>query len=282
MKNLKFVLVLLLFAFSAVMANGQAAERLKRTSYKTDRFDFGPGGTVAIIGAPEGSIRIEGWEKREIEISAEISLEAQTEDELKFLSEITGFVLGEELGRASITSVGAGDKKYLKQIKKKVSKTLAAMPYRIDYVIRAPRYSDLQIDGGDGSLDIVGIDGNLKVNFINTRARIDLVGGSLLAVFGTGTVDLAIPTRSWRGRFIDVQLAQGDLNVELPPGLNATLDATILRTGSIENSFSEMVPRIRKAEFTERSIAAKAGAGTVPLRFTVGDGTLKLNTYRKM
>lgn len=269
-----------LFAFSFVIGAGQAAERLKRTIFKTDRFDFGPGGTLSIIGAPEGSIRVEGWEKGEIEISAEIALEADTEADLNTLSEITGFVLREELGRVGVISVGVNDRKYLKQIKRKLPKTLAAVPYRIDYVIRAPRFSDLQIDGGNGKLDITGIDGTIRVNFLNADARIGLVGGSILATFESGTVDLAIPTRSWRGRFVDIQISKGDLNVALPTGLNATLDASILRTGTIENGFADLVPRIRKAEFTEKSIVAKAGAGTVPLRFTVGDGMLRLTTYR--
>lgn len=280
MKKIRIITVFVLIAFSFAIADGQATERLKRTTFKSDRFDFGPGGTLSIIGAPEGSIRVEGWEKGEIEISAEITLEADTETDLNVLSEITGFVLREELGRVGVISVGVNDKKYLKQIKRKLPKTLAAMPYRIDYVIHAPRFSDLQIDGGKGKLDITGIDGTMRVNFLDANARISLVGGSILATFESGTVDLAIPTRSWRGRFVDIQISKGDLNVALPTGLNATLDAAILRTGTIENSFSELVPRIRKAEFTEKSIAAKAGAGTVPLKFTVGDGTLRLSAYR--
>ena len=280
MNKIKIITLLLLFAISSIPVIGQAAERLKRTTFKTDKFDFGPGGTLAIIGAPSGSIRVEGWEKGQIEISAEISLEADSEADLNLLSEITGFVLTEELGRAGIASVGINDKKYLKQIKRKLPKNLAGMPYRIDYVVRAPHFSDLQIDGGSGKLHITGIDGTMRVNFLESDARINLVGGSLLATFGSGNVEVTIPTRSWRGRFVDVQLAKGELSAALPPGLNATLDASILQTGSIENSFSELVPRIRKAEFTDKSIAAKAGAGTVPIRFVVTDGILRLTTYR--
>src|SRR5215204_5526703 len=76
---------------------------LKRTTYKTDKLDFGVGGTLIVAGAPVGSIRVEGWTNREIEISAEIEVEAGTEADLEQLSEITTFALEESLGRTEIT-----------------------------------------------------------------------------------------------------------------------------------------------------------------------------------
>ena len=57
---------------------------------------------------------------------------------------------------------------------------------------------------------------------------------------------------------------------------NAELDAVILRTGNIENTFPDLKPRDRKVAFTDKSIIAKAGVGGAPLKFSVGDGTLKL------
>ncbi|HMJ07467.1 MAG TPA: hypothetical protein VK468_00585, partial [Pyrinomonadaceae bacterium] len=94
-----------------------------------------------------------------------------------------------------------------------------------------------------------------------------------------GNVDITIPTRAWRGRFADVQLASGTLDVKLPAGLNADVDGTILRTGKIENTFTEFKPRVRKGEFTDKLVVAKSGTGGVVLKFTVGDGTLKLSPY---
>jgi hypothetical protein len=55
----------------------------------------------------------------------------------------------------------------------------------------------------------------------------------------------------------------------------------ILRNGKIENGFSGFVPRKRNAEFTDRSIAGKSGVGSVPLKFTVGDGTMKIKEIGK-
>ncbi|MEQ1762975.1 MAG: hypothetical protein ABL984_07515 [Pyrinomonadaceae bacterium] len=275
MKKLNLLIIaILLLTFSA-------SAQLKRSTIKTDKLDFGSGGTISIQGAPKGSITVEGWSKNEVEISAEIIVEAATDADLEKLSKVTGFQLDESTGRVGIISLGTHDKKYVKTIDKKFPKELMGNAYRIDYVLKVPRYSDVQIDGGVGDLKVSNVEGALKINYLETNAKLDLVGGGVLAVFGKGEVDISIPTRSWRGRFADVQLATGTMSLNLPTGLNAEFDATILKTGKIENGFEGFKPRVRKVEFTEKSIAAKAGAGGIPLKFSVGDGTMKITTFGK-
>src|SRR5689334_12946858 len=77
---------------------------LSRIVTKTDKLDFGAGGTVAIMGAPNGSIRVEAAQRNEIEVTAEIELKASNEADLALLEKVTGFVLDESLGRVAINS----------------------------------------------------------------------------------------------------------------------------------------------------------------------------------
>jgi len=277
-KLLLFLLFISIFPFAV---SAQTKTLLKRTAHKTDKLDFGSGGTVVINGAPNGSIRVEGWNQNEIELSAEIQINASTESDIEQLTKVTGFVLEESLGRTGIISIGTHDKKYLKSVLKKFPKHLMGLPFRIDYIVKFPRFCDLEINGGSGDLTISGVEGMMKINYLETNAVIDLIGGGITATFGSGSVSVTVPTRSWRGRFADIQLAAGTMNVSLPAGLNAEIDASILRTGKIENEYANLKPRIRKVEFTEKSIAAKSGVGGVPLKFTIGDGTLNIFQARK-
>lgn len=277
----KSFLFVVFLSLVAVSGSAQTRTLLKRTTYKTDKLDFGAGGTLSVAGAPNGSIRVEGWNKNEIEISAEIEIQAETEAGLNEISKVTGFVLEESMGRTGIVSLGTHDKKYLKSVNKKFPKNLIGLPFRIDYVVKVPQYCDLQIDGGKGDLYIAGVDGTMKINYLDTNAKLNLVGGGILAVFGGGTVDVNVPTRSWRGRFADIQLATGTMSVSLPPSLDAEVDASILRTGKIENTYPDLKPRTRKDKFSEKLIAAKSGTGGVPLKFTVGDGTLNIFQLKK-
>ncbi len=254
----------------------QTKPLLKRTTYKTENIDFGAGGTVSIIGAPNGSISVEGWQKNAVEITADIEVQAETEADLALLARINTFVLDENFGYITVQSVGTYDKKYLKSVAKKFPKNLLTMPFRIDYRIKVPVYCDLEINGGHGDLNLSNVEGTMRINVLETNAKLDLIGGTIVATFGSGTVDVSIPTRNWRGRSADVQLASGTMNVLLPPNLSAEIDAKVLRNGQIENSYSMLKPRER-TKFTTKSIYAKAGNGGVNFSFTVGDGTLKLS-----
>ena len=261
--------------FSA-SAFAQAQPLIKRTIFKTDKIEFGPGGTITLIGAPKGSITIIGEPRRDIDISAEIEIQAATEDDLNQLSAVSGFVTEEAIGSISVISVGTYDKKYLKRVtKKKLPKRLRGLPLRIDYVIKVPQYSDLDVNGGEGDFELSGVNGAIKLNLVKTKAKLNLVGGGLAATVASGDVDVFIPARSWSGRYLEINLASGNMNVSLPPGLNAQIDANVLRTGAVNNTYPNIKAE-RKQPFTPTSVVGKAGNGGLVMKFTVGDGTLNM------
>lgn len=277
MKNKKLSLFLfaVVFVSLTVVSFAQTNPLIKRTTYKTETVEFGVGGTVSIIGAPAGSIIVEGWQKNVVEISAEVEMQAATEADLAELARVNGFAIDESFGHTRITSVGTHDKNYMKRVAKKFPKNLLGLPFKIDYVIKVPTYTDLQIDGGKGDLILSNVEGAMRINFLESNAKLNLIGGSIVATFGIGAVEVVIPNRSWRGRSADIQLASGTMRVQLPLNLNANLDARVLRGGRIENALTNLKPRDR-AKFTEKSISANAGSGGAFLTFIVGNGTLKL------
>ena len=179
------------------------------------------------------------------------------------------------MGRVSIVSVGTNDKDYMKRTAKKFPKKLLGMPFRIDYKIKVPVFSDLEITGNRGDLNLKTVEGAMRISFAETNANLKLSGGTIVATFGKGDVTIEILSRSWRGRNAEIQLASGNLNVLLPLNLNAELDASVLRTGKIENGYAALKPRER-TKFTDKLMNAKIGNSGVRFAFTVGDGTLKL------
>jgi hypothetical protein len=254
----------------------QTKQLLKRTTYKTENVKFGVGGTIAVTGAPLGSITIEGWQKNEVEISADIEVQAETEADLAQLAAVNSFVFDQTLGRINVISVGTNDKNYMKRNAKNFPKKLLAMPVRIDYKIKVPLYSDLEIDGGKGDFELSNVEGAMRINFLETNAKLRLLGGAIAGAFGGGDVNVEIPARSWRGQGVDIQLIKGTLNVSLPQNLNADFDASILRVGKIENGYASLKPREERKKFTEKLIEAKAGNGGAKFSFMVGDGDLKI------
>jgi hypothetical protein len=102
-----------------------------------------------------------------------------------------------------------------------------------------------------------------------------LTSGVVNVTIGSGKVDVKIPVRSWRGSGADIKLAVGEMTVELPAGFNGEMDATILRSGKIDDSFGELEP-LQRNSITPQLIRARAGAGGAAFRFTVADGTITI------
>ncbi|MDI1243617.1 MAG: hypothetical protein PSX80_17035, partial [bacterium] len=100
MKKLNLVIL------AVILLTISASAQLKRTTVKSDKLDFGVGGTITIQGAPKGSITVEGWSNNEVEISAEIIVEAATDADLERMAKVTGFQLDESTGRIGIISLG--------------------------------------------------------------------------------------------------------------------------------------------------------------------------------
>ena len=187
MKKSKIVLFFLFIGVFSASAVAQTPQLLKRTTTKTEKFDFASGGTVAITGAPDGSIRVKGSNKNEIEITAEIEVQAANEADLALLANVTGFVVDERLGRTSIITIGTHNKLADKKLWKKFPQKLAALPFRVDYTVSIPLYSNLEIDGGKGDVSISNIEGAIKIKLVDTNARIES-NGDLDAIIGTGDV----------------------------------------------------------------------------------------------
>jgi hypothetical protein len=253
------------------------APLIKRTTTRREVRRLGFGGSVTVYGAPEGSVTVEGWSRSEVEITAEVEQSADTEENLARLAALNTFLLDEDINHLSVLTVGLHDRKYAKRVARDLPKNLPAMPWKIDFHLKVPAMTDLEINAGRGALVVSGVEGALRINAGGGGAsQLTLTGGDVEATVTKGPVTVRVPSRNWRGRGMNVRVAGGDLEVQLAAGFSGDVDAEVLRAGRVENGFAGLEPRERSKP-TERSLQARAGAGGAPLTFTVGDGTLRIS-----
>jgi len=285
--NLKHIapIAIVLFAFTSISAQEKIQRQdkiqtiplgplLTRTTTRHESQRLGYGGTVTIVGAPKGSITVEGWNKSEVEVTADIELQAETEADLDQLATVNGFVFDEDLNHVSLLTTGTHDRIYMKRFKN-FPKKLLNLPWKIDFRVRVPATTDLEINAGHGAVKIAGIEGAMRISATESETALKLTGGVVSTTVTAGNVTLSIPARSWRGGGADIRVAAGVLNIELPTGFNGDIDADILRTGRIVNEYEGLQVR-EKPGINDRVIRARAGAGGAFFKFTVGDGTLNL------
>ena len=276
-----FLAAALLIALFATPARAQKdkkpeppATTLARTVTLHENHRLAYGGSVTISGAPVGSITIEGWDRSQVDITADIEWRAGSVADLDRLALVNNFIVDVDTNHIRIITRGTHDKQYMKQFGKNFPKTLMGMPWKINFKVMVPAITDLEIDAGSGPTKLAGVEGAIRFNALQSDADLTLTGGFFTAIIQQGAVNVRIPARSWHGMGASLQLAGGTLDVSLIPGFSGDIDATILRLGEIKNSY-QLEPRANNS-ITPRVLQGRAGVGGAKLSFTVGDGRIEI------
>ncbi len=254
-----------------------ATPLVTRSTMRHDSRRLGFGGAVTIVGAPVGSITIEGWQRSEIDVSAEVELRAPSAADLDRLAAVNGFVVDEDANHIRIITTGTHDKKFLKLVAKDLPKNLIGLPWKIDYHIKVPSMCDLAIDAGSGPIKLSGVEGSIRINALESVADLSLTGSDVFVIIQKGAVNFTIPARAWHGLRAEIKLASGNLSVDLMPGFSGDIDAQVVRSGEIRSTFPGLEPRDR-ASIGPRSVRARAGSGGALLTLTVGDGMIQIGS----
>lgn len=250
---------------------------IKRTINRHETHRLPYGGSLTVIGAPAGTITIEGWDRSEIDVTAEIELHAPSDADLDRLAVLNNFAVDVDVNHIRIITTGTHDKKFMKQATKNFPKALLGLPWKLDLHLKVPALTDVEIDAGVGPIKIGGVEGAMRLNALQSDADLSLTGGYFYAIIQRGAVNVTIPTRSWRGLGLNLQLAGGTLNVALAPGFSGDIDATVLRLGEVRNSYEGLASRNNSAP-NPRFLQGRAGAGGAKLSFTVGDGIIAIKS----
>jgi hypothetical protein len=246
---------------------------ITRTATRHETYRLPPAGTVTLSAAPAGSIIIEGWQQNAVDLTATIELQGPDATALDQLAAVNTFVVDVDSDHLRVLTTGTHDRVFMKKTTKNFPKALIGLPWKIDFHLKVPALTDLEIDAGNGPISLSGVEGALRLNALHSDANLSLTGGLVSVLIQSGTINLAIPGRSWHGLSAEVKLAAGNLNIDLMPGFSADINADVLRFGEIKNSFAGLKPQ-DQGSLAGRSIRARAGNGGATLNFTVGDGTI--------
>ena len=131
---------------------------LKRVISRHEAHRLPYGGTLSIVGAPVGSITIEGWNHNEVDVAAEIELHGPTNSDLDLLATVNNFAVDVDTNHVRIITSGTHDKKYMRQVARKFPKNLFGLAWKVDFHIKVPALTDIEIDAGIGPLKLSRVD----------------------------------------------------------------------------------------------------------------------------
>jgi DUF4097 and DUF4098 domain-containing protein YvlB len=146
-------------------------------------------------------------------------------------------------------------------------------PATVEYTLTVPRRAVLEsIELINGSLDIEGVEGNVKASSINGRvtasgllgeAKLSTINGQLQATF----------TRLDESKSITLNSMNGSVNLIIPSDSNAMIRAGTVH-GSISNDFGMQV---RHGEYVGHDLEGQIGTGGPRIKLDNVNGSIKIS-----
>ena len=81
----------------------------------------------------------------------------------------------------------------MKKAAKNFPKKLLNMPWKIDYRLRVPVNTDLEINAGHGSVKLSGVEGSLRVSATESETALTLTGGIVTTTVTAGVINFSFP-----------------------------------------------------------------------------------------
>ena len=156
------------------------------------------------------------------------------------LAAVNTFVVDEDANHVRVMSTGTHDKVFMRSVAKNFPKRSSDCPG--ESITAFACLSQLISTSTPGEVPSASAAWKATCSFPRAEsvANLKLTGGTVSATIAVGALKLEIPTRSWRGVGATVQIAVGDITVEIPAGFSGDFDAEVLRAGKIDSSYEEL------------------------------------------
>lgn len=208
-------------------------------------------GRLAVNAAPNGGIRIAGWNKNEILVRAKVEAWGDNESEANGrLADVRILTSGSTLtaeGPKSFGSWGGNQK------------------WSVSYEVFVPSKIDLKLESVNGGIDVAGVRGNLTFETVNGGVHLARTAGRVKGETVNGGVNVDLAGTTWEGEGLDLETVNGGVTVSVPAAYSASFHA-----GTINGGFS--------SDFPGASIQGKAGPKKLDLKLGAGGPTVKVET----
>lgn len=207
---------------------------------------------IAVDGGRNGGIRVQGWDRNEIQLVARVWARDRDEDGARALVE-------------EIEIVTDG-----REIRAEGPSTRRRQSWGVSFRLMVPHDSNLSLEAHNGGISIADVTGEIRFNTRNGGVSLEGVGGDVRGETRNGGLDVSLTGEHWQGRGLDVETRNGGLDIEVPEGYSADFE-TGTRNGGMSIDFPIMVQgRIG------RTLETTLGDGGPPVRIKTTNGGVRI------
>jgi hypothetical protein len=168
---------------------------------------------ISVDAAPNGGIKVEGWDRGEIRVRAKVTAGARGDM---------------EAARAMASEVRI---ETAPTIRAEGPQTSHRSYWSVSYQISVPRRSGLSLRSHNGGISIAGVNG--EIDFETTNGGVTLAGlsGQVKGRTTNGGLTVRLAGTEWSGDGLDAQTTNGGVTLAVPEGYNAHLEASTVNGG---------------------------------------------------
>jgi DUF4097 and DUF4098 domain-containing protein YvlB len=214
-----------------------------------------PGGALTVDAGRNGGIRVEGWDRNEINVQAIVTANARTEEAARQLASEVRVDAGS--GRVSSTGPSTERREW----------------WSVSYRINVPRRNDLELHANNGGITIRGVTGNIRFDTTNGGVTLTDLAGDVRGETRNGGLNVTLSGDRWDGAGLEVETSNGGVTLSIPDGYNAELS-----TRTVNGGFRSDIPMTIQGELSpRRGIQTTLGAGGPPVSVRTTNGGLRIN-----
>jgi hypothetical protein len=160
-----------------------------------------------------GGIRIHGWDNRDVLVKACIHASAATEDAANSL-----------LGQVKIVRDSA-------DIEPDGPTDSSSSHWDVSYEIWMPNKSNIQAHGVNGGISIESLEGEIRFSTVNGGVTLMDLAGDVDGSTQNGGLTIQLNGSTWRGSGLRAETLNGGLNLRVPDGYSAQVEASTVNGG---------------------------------------------------
>jgi len=212
-----------------------------------------PDGNFALSNV-NGTVRIEGWDKNEVEIRAVKT----TPDNQSLLNRVAIDIESNPEGVSVST-------RYPQQ---------EGVEVAVDYVVHVPRHVQLShVNNINGTVRIFSSEALGELHTVNGNIEVYESSGNVHAHTTNGNIYVELKSPGDGGAFVET--TNGSVLLALPIDLPADLEARCMN-----GSFSSELPLIMKGAAQPRTVRGQLGHGGAPIHLGTVNGTIRIVALR--
>ncbi len=216
-------------------------------------------GRLEVEAAPNGSIRVQGWEGTEILVRAQVRANAGTRTEAEaMLKEVRVETSDSKIRSDGPKSNGwAGKNNW----------------WSVSFEVFVPKEQDLALHSVNGGISVSQVSGRLTARTVNGAPKFAEVAGTVNGETVNGGISMALDGSTWKGEGIDLRTVNGGVKLNVPEAYSARIEASTVHGGLSADFGGEM----KQSDRANKRVSLTLGSGgpLVKLRTVNGGVSVK-------